>query len=125
MKYVKEIFDVLNKNWASRIFTLILIAALTYSAINIFAAKGKSLCEDCTFYKTQNKELLGALIDIKKDLQSTMTTSFTGTDNGLMFAAYDSLPKRRMNNQQQQVQRTINKIDSLIKIYSVQQKQKI
>lgn len=113
---IKDMFKAMNGSWSSRIFTLVLIALLTFSAINIFNARGRARCEDCTPYKEQNKQLIGALIDIKKDLQTTVTTSFNGLHPELiMFANFDSIPKRQNQQQQsQQIRKVMNKIDSIL-----------
>lgn len=41
------LFKEANANWKSRIFTLVLIAAVTYSVTQIFKAKGSSQIANC------------------------------------------------------------------------------
>lgn len=41
------LFKEANANWKSRIFTLVLIAAVTYSVTQIFKAKGSSQTANC------------------------------------------------------------------------------
>lgn len=126
MKYVLNILNWINRSWPNRICTVALFGLLTFSLTKIFEAKsGKK--EDCTYYVEQNKQLIDALIDIKKDLQAGVT-SYHLQPELIMFASFDTIPKRkRMNQYQQAQQRVIYKIDSIlyrIKQDSVKQKSK-
>lgn len=113
MNWIVSIFKMANQNWTSRIFTLVLIASLTYGFTQVF--KAKKNCEDCTSFKEQNKELINALIGIKKDLSAAVTTSYVGNEDGLMYASYDTTPKRQSQFQQsQQIKRVMSKIDSIL-----------
>jgi hypothetical protein len=123
MKYVLNILQWVNRTWANRICTLILIGLLTYSLTRIFEAKTK---EDCTayieqvkYYSEQNNMLLSAFMEIKKELQPT-TTSFVNGSTDIIFAAVrDTVPKKQTQQKQvqqmQQVQqKVLNKIDAIL-----------
>jgi len=130
---IKDWFKSSNSNWGSRIgatLMLIVIAAAIYFVYPVIRpAKKEVVKDDCTYYIEQNKQLVNALIDIKKDLQASVTTSYNQLQPELiMFASFDTVPKRkRMNQYQQAQQRVIYKIDSIlyrIKQDSVKQKSK-
>lgn len=122
MKYA---LGILNWVKANKLLTAFIAAFGLASALLIINAKGKAVkCEDCQPFKEQNKELISALIEIKKDLVSVQSTSFNQLQPELiMFASYDTIPKRKTpHSQMQQVQqRVINKIDSLILRYRIKQ----
>lgn len=60
MNWIASIFKMANQNWTSRIFTLVLIGLLTYSATTIFSAKAKVKCQDCTPYQKIAQDLIDA-----------------------------------------------------------------
>lgn len=123
---MKHTLGILNWIKANKLLTAFIAAFGLVSALLIINAKGKATikCEDCQPFKEQNKELISALIDIKKDLVSVQSTSFNQLQPELiMFASYDTIPKRKIQQSQMQKvqQRVINKIDSLILRYRVKQ----
>lgn len=111
IKDITTMFRAMNANWISRLFTLAILVIGLYGWLRVTKAKHikDEVCEK------QRSELLQALLDIKRDLQPTSQVSF----QDYSFAVYDSIPKR--NNQQQQVQRAINKIDSILLKYRIRQ----
>jgi hypothetical protein len=122
-KDIADIFKSMNTTWSSRVFSLLVLAVVVFGYVRGNGSKK----QDCTYYIEQNKQLVSALIEIKKDLQDGMTTSYNWDGGGLSFASYDSVPKR-MNKQQIQMRITIRKIDSIlyrIKQDSVKQKQSL
>lgn len=121
MKYA---INILNWIKGNVILSFVLIGCITFSATQIFKAKAKANCEDCTPFKQQNKELISALIDIKKDLQASITTSYQLQPELIMFASLDTT---RPQQQQAQVRKVLNKIDSIlyrVKQDSIKQKSK-
>ena len=124
-------------NWIkdNKIMTVILIALLTFCGIKLFEAKAKVVKQDCTYYIEQNKQLVNALIGIKKDLSEMQSTSFNFDfeSDDIAFAtaitaSYDTIPRRRVSNQSQQQVRLkliMYRIDTLlnrIKQDSIKQK---
>lgn len=118
MKYALSILNWIKTN---KMLAFVLIAAITFSLTQIFKAKGKANCEDCTPFKQQNKELISALIDIRKDLQGSVSTSYN--PNPLLNAAMilpviDTTPV---------IKKVLSKIDSIlfkVKQDSLKQKSK-
>lgn len=110
LKDALNIFRAMNANWVSRLFTITVLVISLYGWLRVTKAKHIKdvVCEQ------ERRELLQALIDIRKDLQSAdaIQTNYFYTD---------SLPKKRNNNQQQQVQKTINRIDSILLKFRVRQ----
>lgn len=110
IKDATNMFRAMNANWMSRVFTLSILVIGLYGWLRVTKAKHIKdvVCEQ------ERRELLQALIDIRKDLQSAdaIQTNYFYTD---------SLPKKRNNNQQQQVQKTINRIDSILLKFRVRQ----
>ena len=110
LKDALNIFRAMNANWVSRLFTITVLVISLYGWLRVTKAKHIKdvVCEQ------ERMELLQALIDIRKDLQSAdaIQTNYFYTD---------SLPKKRNNNQQQQVQKTINRIDSILLKFRVRQ----
>ena len=96
MKYIVSIFQVINRNWTSRMFTLALILLGTYSATTIFTAKAKVRCEDCTPYQEQVRILSQTLEQVSRAvdvLSGAHTTSAVSPNLGeissnLVFAVY-------------------------------------
>lgn len=70
MNWIASIFRMANQNWTSRAFTLVLIAALTYSLTHIFKAKGSSQIANCEQqikpYQEQVKILSQTLDQVSK-----------------------------------------------------------
>lgn len=58
MKYAIGILNWIKTN---KILAFVLIATITFSATQIFKAKGKANCEDCKPYKEMTSQLLDAL----------------------------------------------------------------
>lgn len=110
LKDALNIFRAMNANWVSRLFTITVLVISLYGWLRVTKAKHIKdvVCEQ------ERRELLQALIDIRKDLQSAdaIQTNYFYTD---------SLPKKMNNNQQQQVQKTINRIDSILLKFRVRQ----
>lgn len=110
IKDATNMFRAMNANWVSRLFTITVLVISLYGWLRVTKAKHIKdvVCEQ------ERRELLQALIDIRKDLQSAdaIQTNYFYTD---------SLPKKRNNNQQQQVQKTINRIDSILLKFRVRQ----
>ena len=74
-------------------------------------SKTRTRVQDCTYYIEQNKQLVGALIEIRTDLQPK-ATSFIGGGASIIFALYrDTIPKPKMSAQ---VNKVLNKIDSIL-----------
>lgn len=123
MKYVVSIFRAANQNWTSRIFSIILIISVTYSIVRITEAKrGGKVCDEC---EKQRTELIQALIDIKKELSPVAETSLKmPVSASVSFALFDTLKPVKKTQQQQQVQKVLNKIDSVLLKYRIPQKQK-
>lgn len=126
MKYILPILDWIKSN---KVMSIILIGLLTYSTVRIFEAK-KS-CEDCGFYKKQNNDLIQALIGIKGDMQKmeAANTSYYPMDElplTVMYASYDSIPKKKQTQQQIKlsvsIKKEVSKIDSIINAAKQQQK---
>jgi hypothetical protein len=122
---IKDIFTDMNKTPASRLFTLVLISFLGFTTVKVFTAKVKVKCEDCSFYKEQNKQLLGALIHVQQIENGTIPVSFTPNlgeiRNDLEFASFsisDTTPRQRAIN------RYIDSIKLKWKQDSVKQKSK-
>lgn len=117
--WIISLFRAANRDWTSRLFTLILIVALTYSATKIFAAKTNvKTCDSC---EKQRNELIQALIDIRTELEPK-TVSYSSRPDAFIFAMYDTTKPQQ---QEQKVQKVLSKIDSLLMKYKVpQQKQK-
>ena len=80
MKYLSGLFKLVNANWASRGFTLVLICLLTYSAVNIFVAKGKAKCEDCKPYQQIAQDIINAL--------SNKEITYEGNESPYKMAVY-------------------------------------
>jgi len=81
MNWIASIFRMANKDWTSRLFTLVLIGLLTYSASTIFKAKK----EDCKPYKEIANDLMEAL---KKS-----PTVFEPVQSSYQFASYADTTK--------------------------------
>lgn len=96
MKYIVSIFQVINRNWTSRMFTLVLILLGTYSATTIFKAKATTVKADCTPYQEQVKILSQTLEQVSRAvdvLSGAHTTSAVSPNLGeissnLVFAVY-------------------------------------
>lgn len=81
----------------------------------ILFSKTKVKKEDCMACNTERRELINALIGIKKDLGAALNTSYMEVQDGLIWASYDTIPKRTNQAQQaQQVRRVMSKIDSIL-----------
>lgn len=88
MKYIVSIFQVINRNWTSRIFTLVLILLGTYSATTIFTAKAKVRCEDCTPYQRIAEDLIDAF--------KGKETAFEPVQSSYRYALFiDTVPKSK------------------------------
>jgi len=114
---------------------LILVVVIFGGAILIFKNKQKS-CEDCTPFKQiaqqsqeQTQQLIKALIEIKKDVKSVAENTKYEMDSEqpitYMYARYDSIPRRKRKQTQQQIKLGLisTKIDSII--YRVQQQRQV
>lgn len=64
IKDIGGLFRAMNANWTSRIFVLCLLATGLYGWLRVTKAK----CEDCNFFKEQNKQLIATLLEIKTDV---------------------------------------------------------
>jgi hypothetical protein len=113
---IKDWFKSSNSNWGSRIGATLMLVVIAASLYFVYPVIRPAKKEDCTYYIEQNKQLVNALIDIKKDLQASVTTSYNQLQPELiMFASFDTVPKRKRMNQYQQVQqKVIYKIDSIL-----------
>lgn len=120
MNWIVNIFKLANQNWTSRIFTLVLILLGTYSASTIFKAKSKN--EDCTAWQEQtkqcneeNRQLIGAFIEIKKELSVVKPVAYYwNKEKGFETASFrDTVPSQR-TKEKQAVQKVMNKIDSIL-----------
>jgi len=122
---VKYVIHILNWIKSNKVLAFLLIGLLTGCSILFLREQGRAKCEDCMPFKKQNEQLIGALIDIRKELTGTISAA-SYKDNGaeifVMFAA-DTVPKK-VRNQQQQVQKVIKKLDSIILKYRISQQQK-
>lgn len=140
-KWILDIYFAANKNWGSRIFTIIIIVLIGSGWIYYSSMPAKVKPAD-TFCEEQVKILTNALIDIKKDVNKalpTNTTSFHlmgGIESlAISFPYIDTLPRKKKSvvnktSQPQQIQyqvalKTIsNKIDSILRSVQQQQQQK-
>lgn len=84
LKDALNIFRAMNANWVSRLFTITVLVISLYGWLRVTKAKHIKdvVCEQ------ERRELLQALIDIRKDLQSAdaIQTNYFYTD---------SLPNKR------------------------------
>lgn len=118
MKYIVSIFQVINRNWTSRMFTLALILLGTYSATTIFTAKAKVRCEDCTPYQEQVRILSQTLEQVSKAVDALSQTSSYIPNLGEVrsnfeFASYDTTKRPLTQSQQQVILKNLKKkIDS-------------
>lgn len=82
----------------------------------ILFSKTKVRVEDCTDCNNQRRELIDALIDIKKDLSAAVNTSYNGGGNGIIFA--QTATRRQTQAQQfkqsQQIRKVMSRIDSIL-----------
>lgn len=60
MNWIASIFKMANQNWTSRAFTLVLIGLIAFSGIQVFKAKAKIKCQDCTPYQKIAQDLIDA-----------------------------------------------------------------
>jgi hypothetical protein len=127
-----------NANWTNRIFTLILIAAVTFSLVKIFEAKNSGVIAGCEEqvkpYAEQVKILSQTLEQVSKAvdaLTSKPTTSLMSMAS-FSFAAFKDTTVRPMSQQQQRQELLLikgkldsakRKVDSLNKIINKQQPQ--
>lgn len=135
---MKNITAILNKILEiakdAKVWLRVLVFIIALFTGAIMFSKTKTKKEDCTYYIEQNKQLVGALIDIKKELQPAeeQPISFMGVDaSPFVFASFiDTTPTQRkqiQQKQQQQVQKVVGKIDSIlfkIKVQEIVQKTK-
>lgn len=88
MNWIVSIFRMANSNWTSRIFTLVLILLGTYSATQIFTAKAKAKCEDCTPYQKIAEDLIDAF--------KGKETAFEPAQSSYRYALFiDTVPKTK------------------------------
>lgn len=116
------IMAILNWIKANKILAFVLIAAVTYSIVKIFEAKSKAVQQDCTVWQEQNKQcneqnakLIGAFIDIKKELSVVKPTAYYWNEKGYFeFASLkDTVPTQRQK-EKAAVQKVMTKIDSIL-----------
>jgi len=137
---VKKITDILGQLlliakdagvWF-RVLVFVIVGTICVVIGAVQFSKTKVKKEDCTYYIEQNKTLISALIDIKKELQPAQHTSFAGTESNFIFASFDTVPKKQTQKQVQQMQqaqvrKVLSKIDSvllnIVKQDSVKKKQ--
>jgi len=117
---MKQIAAILNKLLIiakdAKVWLRVLVLVVTLFAGAIIFSRTKVKKEDCTYYIEQNKQLVNALIDIKRDLSVAVSTSFTGEETGLIFA--QNVPKQKSQYQQnQQIKKVMSKIDSVLLKY--------
>lgn len=112
MKYLTAIFNAVNQNWTSRIFSLVLIVSVSYSILRITEAKTD--VQGCVSCHSERNELIKALIDIRRELEPTANLNVRASL--ITFASFDTV---RPQVQQQQVQRVKKKIDSLLLKYKI------
>jgi len=121
MNWIVNIFKLINQNWTSRVFSLVFILLGTYSVSTIF--KAKAVKEDCTAWQEQvkevteqNRQLIGAFIEIKKELSVVKPVAYYwNKESGFEFASVkDTVPSQR-TKEKQAVQKVMNKIDSILR----------
>ena len=91
------------------IFVVVATGCVVIGAIAF--SKTRTKVQDCTYYIEQNKQLVGALIDIRTDLQPKATSFVEGSAVVVFASLRDTLPKPRMSAQ---VNKVLNKIDSIL-----------
>lgn len=110
---MKNIAIILDKLLAiakdARVWFRIFILVVTGFVGAIAFSRTKVKVEDCSYFINQNQELISALIEIKKDLSATVSTSYTGEGEGIIFA--QNIPR---TSQGQQIRKTILRIDSIL-----------
>lgn len=101
----------------AKIWFRVLVLVVAGFAGAILFSRTKVRVEDCTTCNVERRELLNALLEIKKELS---VVSYVPMPNDLIFASViDTLPKRQQQQmQQQQIRKVMSKIDSiLLKVY--------
>ena len=122
MKFISSILDSIRQLSANtgvwiKAIVLIIVLGGTFTIGAVYFSKTKVKTQDCSFYISQNKELLDALIGIKKDISAVSNTSYLMDNNStvmMWYAAYDSAPRKRQTQQQMKLQKVVGKIDSII-----------
>ena len=120
MKFISSILDSIrqlstNTSVWIKAIVLILVLGGTFTVGAVYFSETK--VKDCSFYISQNKELLDALIGIKKDIKSVSSTYYLMDANSqvmMWYASFDSTPRKRQTQQQMRLQKVVSKIDSII-----------
>lgn len=73
MKYAIGILNWIKTN---KILAFVLIGAITFSLTQIFKAKAKSNCEDCTPYQKIAEDLIAAFTDKETAYEPMINTGF-------------------------------------------------
>jgi hypothetical protein len=111
----------------SLVFIVIVGGTFTIGAISFSETKVQK--SDCTSYIEENRLLINALIEIKRDLTPITTTSYVMDEDfiSFMYASYDTIPKEAKPTQHQiKVKAVLSKIDSiLLKSKELDKKRKI
>jgi hypothetical protein len=115
-KDISGIFRQANRNWSSRIFTVLVIVLLTGSGF-ILRKGGKK--DDCSYFKDQNSQLVNALLEIKRSVNelAAQPTSYVEQSTGIVLASFVPIDTTKPMSQMQQKQSLYNisrKIDSLL-----------
>lgn len=111
------IYREANRDWSSRLFTIIVIVALGVGFYFLYPLLHAKKADDCAYFKEQNQQLVNALLDIKSNIKSLAEpTSFTGTLDAIMWATYTDTTRKPMKaSQYQEALRKIDqKIDSIL-----------
>lgn len=129
MKFISTILDSiksLSQNTAIWIKAIVLILVLggVFTVGAIYFSKTKVVKEDCSFLKSQNTELIQALIHVKDGLKElTVSYMMDEQPTQVMYASFDTIPKKKKLTQTQ-VKATglMKSIDSiLIKVSNAKQ----
>lgn len=134
--WIYSLFNAANKNWPSRIFTLVLLASIIYGAIQIFKAKNGGAIANCEEqvkpYAEQVRILSQTLEQVSKavDALTSRPTSSLTTMASFSFAVFKDTTVRPMSQQQQRHELLLikgkldsakKKVDSLSRIINKQQ----
>lgn len=124
MSLIKDFNNLLKTLAADRkmlkiffvIICVLLVAGYFIRPVFMKSSKADTI-DQCEYLKEQNKQLVGALLDIRKGLSEMATpTSYVESDNGISFASFIDTTKRPLNNNQmqQRIQIMMRKIDSAL-----------